>query len=166
MPDTPLFKQALSRFLSGVTVVSARHEEVLHGMTASAFCSVSLDPPMVLVCIDLAAELLPAIRGSGAFGVSVLSDAQQDLSVHFSGGTPAAPVWTPLGRSTVVDGSVAQLDCAVDHLVEAGDHAVVIGRVEAARVKEGQPLGYWRGGYRRVRQIQVPGTRGRTWSSE
>ncbi|MFZ5476302.1 MAG: flavin reductase family protein [Myxococcota bacterium] len=150
MIDPTLFKQALSRFPSGVTVIAARHAGEVRAMTVSAFSSVSLSPPLVLACVDLRAATLPLIRAAQRFGVSVLAADQEALSSRFAGFGDAEPTWDEIGPSAVLAGALAQLDCAVHQIVEAGDHAVVIGRVEGARVAEGEPLAYWRGGYRTI----------------
>jgi flavin reductase (NADH) len=150
MIDPASFKSALSRFHSGVTVVSARHAGELRAMTVSAFCSVSLSPPLVLVSLDLRAATLPLVRESGRFGVSVLAEGQDALSSHFAGFGQADPAWEELGPSAVLAGALAQLDCTVTQVVDAGDHAVVIGCVEGARVAEGRPLLYGGGRYERL----------------
>jgi flavin reductase (DIM6/NTAB) family NADH-FMN oxidoreductase RutF len=151
MIDPATFKSALSRFHSGVTVVSARHAGDLRAMTVSAFSSVSLAPPLVLVSLDLRAATLPLVRDSGRFGVSVLAEEQEALSSHFAGYGVAEPKWEEIGPSAVLAGALAQLDCAVTHIVDAGDHAVVIGQVEGARARDGRPLLYGGGRYQRLR---------------
>lgn len=146
------FKQAMARFLSGVTVVSVRSGEGVHGITVSAFSSVSLNPPLVLVCIDHRANTLPMLAAVGRFGVSVLAADQAGYSNTFAGYGKDVPVWEQLGDAEVLAGAIAQLDCVVEQSIPAGDHTVFIARVEAARSIDGAPIGYWRGKYQSISQ--------------
>ncbi len=124
-------------------------------MTVSAFSSVSLDPPLVLVCIARKASNHERIARAGRFGVSVLSAAQQALSNRFAGygGEDAVVSWEQEGRTTpTIRGAIAWMDCVVERAVEAGDHTVYFGRVEALGSSDGAPLTYWRGAYRNLEQ--------------
>jgi flavin reductase (DIM6/NTAB) family NADH-FMN oxidoreductase RutF len=150
MVDAPTFKLALGRFLSGVTVVSAEHDGIRRGMTVSAFSSVSLTPPLILVCLDRRAATLPLVREAGRFGVSILAAGQERLSNHFAGWGDATVAWTTLGGSPVLAGSIATLDCAVHRVLDGGDHEIVLGLVEAAETGDGAPLAWWSGKYRNV----------------
>lgn len=152
MVDSTAFKQALSRFLSGVTVVSVREGDSVHGITVSAFSAVSLVPPLVLVCIDQRARSLALIAAAGRFGVSVLASGHQGYSNTFAGYGTETPVWTDLGQSGVLVGAIAQLDCAVETEMVAGDHTIFVARVHAARSVDGAPLGYWRAKYQDIRE--------------
>ena len=149
MLDTKEFRAALGRFLSGITVVSTRVGADIHGMTASSFISVSLDPPLVLVAVNKKARFYQYAQQSGAYGVSILSAEQQSWSDHFAGKPQAdAPPWVEDGFITpVLAGSLAVLDCTLESVVEAGDHGLFLGRVQQLRVGEGAPLGYFRGRY-------------------
>ena len=161
MPANPTeFKAALGRFLSGVTVVAVETDGAVHGMTASAFLSVSLDPPLVLVSVSRRARmhgLLSAAHAAGTgYGISVLARAQEPLSNHFAGrplpeGDPAGPVWArPEGMGPVLAGALARLCCSPHASVDTGDHTLFISQVERAEIEEegGEgPLGYWRGRY-------------------
>jgi flavin reductase (DIM6/NTAB) family NADH-FMN oxidoreductase RutF len=149
-PDT--FRSVLSRFASGVTVVSARdHAEIDHGMTVSAFCSVSLEPPLVLACVDHEASMHAVLLAVEHFGVSVLSAAQEPLSRHFA--DPASNRWAGVrlhqGMTGVplVDDAVAHLECRMEARHRTGDHTIFIGRVLHAAIGNGEPLIYFRGGY-------------------
>lgn len=148
------FRDALAAWASGVTIVTSRHAEAIHGMTVSAFSSVSLDPPLVLVCADKSSDTHGLIRASGCFGVNVLHEAQQGLSnkfaikkdehLRFAGvGHGAAETGAPL-----LDDALVALDCRVEDAHEAGDHVIYVGRVLAIRMGEGEPLVYYRGRYR------------------
>ncbi|HND29186.1 MAG TPA: flavin reductase family protein [Myxococcota bacterium] len=147
------FKAAMSRFLSGVTVVSTQHEGEIWGMTASAFLSVSIDPFLVLVSVGKTAKFHDRAIASGRYGVSILTAEQQDLSGHFAGWPKPGvePVWEqPDFHSPVLVGALAQVDCLLHQVVDAGDHSLFLGNVQAVRLGEGAPLGYFRGAYVRV----------------
>ena len=149
------FRQAMGHFATGVTVVTSVDEEGDPvGTTASAVSSLSLDPPLVLVCFDLGSLTLRAIRGHGAFAVNVLSAPQQQLSANFARRGLAA-AWDgvrhrpgPTG-SPRLDGVLAVLECTVENSLPGGDHEIVVGRVHDVEVAYGEaaPLLYWRGSY-------------------
>lgn len=154
--DPATFRAVLGRFASGVTVVTMRDEAGHdHGMTVSAFCSVSLDPPLVLACIDRAASMFDALTVGGAYAINVLSDTQEPLSRRFATdmddrfegvGYTRGPRGSPL-----LDDALAHLECRVEARVDAGDHVLVIGRVEFTQVSErAGPLLYYRSGYARL----------------
>jgi flavin reductase (DIM6/NTAB) family NADH-FMN oxidoreductase RutF len=158
MPVTPEeFKDALGRFCSGVTVVTTRDAHGRpRGLTVSAFCSVSLDPPLVLISIDNRTEACAALRDSGVFGVSVLSEDQEEVSRSFANPGPEKfEHWQlDVGQTGVllVPDAVARLECQVHQSSVAGDHTLFVGRVE--QVDTGSvrpPLVYHAGGYRSLR---------------
>jgi flavin reductase (DIM6/NTAB) family NADH-FMN oxidoreductase RutF len=145
--DVAQFRSALSRFAAGVTVVTARDGDGGdHGMTVSAFASLSLEPPLVLVCLDQTATLLPHLHAAGAFGVSILGAAQRGLSRRFA--DPAADrfggVAFTRGASGValLDGAVAHLECRRVAVHPGGDHVIIVGAVLGARTFTGEPLVY------------------------
>lgn len=148
--DARGFRDALGRFASGVTVVLTEDDAGVHGMTASAFTSVSLDPPLVAVCIAYTARMHARLAASGWCTVSVLSAEQRGDSDRFAAREPPAEaaIGRALGGLPVIAGSLARLSCRVEQEVAAGDHAIFVLRVEAAETAEGLPLAYWRGGYR------------------
>ncbi|RIL07866.1 MAG: flavin reductase [Proteobacteria bacterium] len=148
--DRDLFKSVLRRWASGVTIVTTRAGGRDHGMTVSSFSSVSLDPPLVLVCADKKANTLPAIAESGAFAVNVLAQGQQALSNRFAkiGNEaerfdcldcrrgPSGSPWIPEAH--------AVLDCRVAAVHDAGDHVIYVGEVLAAEIDEtSEPLVYY-----------------------
>lgn len=147
--DPRAFRQALGHFLSGVTVITTRTDAGVHGMTASAFSSVSLDPPLVLVCVGRKARLHELLTPGIRFGVSILGAEQQEVSNHFAGYAPHAQLlWEEgWGATPVLAGAIAWLDCAVHSVLDGGDHSIVLGRVHAAATHEGLPLAYYRGRY-------------------
>ena len=149
------FRHAMGHFATGVTVVTSvddAGEPV--GTTANAVSSLSLDPPLVLVCFDCSSVTLQAVRGHGAFAVNVLAAPQRHLSANFAKRGLAA-VWdevrhrpSPTG-SPRLEGVLAVLDCTVEHYLPGGDHEIVVGRVRHVETCEDEqaPLVFWRGGY-------------------
>ena len=151
MIDPHLFRSVLGRFASGVTVLTVRDGEADHGMTASAFCSVSLSPPLVLACIDQRASMIPQLESAEHFGVSVLSEGQEAISRRFAEleGDRFEGVGFTRGVNGValLDDALAHLECRIAARHPAGDHTVYIGEVLEARVLAGRPLIYYRSGY-------------------
>jgi len=150
---TPVrFRSACARFPTGITVVTVFDAGgAPHGMTANSFTSVSLDPPLVLVCIDLKAKLVARFHHGTVFGINVLGQHQQELSVRFArkGADRFAGVDWTRGESgaPLLPGALATLECVVTQVVDAGDHRIVIGAVRAATWRDGRPLVYFNSGY-------------------
>jgi 3-hydroxy-9,10-secoandrosta-1,3,5(10)-triene-9,17-dione monooxygenase reductase component len=143
--DTALFKEALGRFVTGVTVVTALEEGKPVGFTCQSFVSLSLDPPLVALAPAKSSTSWPRIVKAGSFCVNVLADYQQDVCRRFaiSGGDKFAGVsWHPAvtGGAPVIDGSLAWVNCAVELIHDAGDHELVIGRVLDLGLGDGLPL--------------------------
>ncbi|HEV8673817.1 MAG TPA: flavin reductase family protein [Methylomirabilota bacterium] len=153
MPITAAeFRLALRHFPAGVTVVTTRHADGRPcGLTLSAFTSVSLDPPLVLVCIDHAATAYRAFIESGWFAVNVLGKSQEHLSRRFA--TTATDKFAGIafreGQAglPILDDVVAALECRVVHQYAGGDHTIFVGQVEVVSVTGGPPLVYFRGAY-------------------
>jgi flavin reductase (DIM6/NTAB) family NADH-FMN oxidoreductase RutF/DNA-binding FadR family transcriptional regulator len=152
--EPQIFRDVVGRFASGVTVITTHHDGVDFGMTASAMCSLSLEPPMVLVCVNRRAGTRSAVSNSGAFGVNILHEDQADLAVRFA--TPQHDKFAGIeyARGDLgcprLDGVLAWLECEVVEDVEGGTHSVFIGRVHAAEGREGDPLAYFRGQFGRL----------------
>ncbi|WP_214473663.1 alpha/beta fold hydrolase [Mesorhizobium sp. dw_380] len=150
--DSGEFRRALGSFLTGVTIVTTIGPEgEPRGFTANSFTSVSLDPPLVLVCIAHKASGHPVFATAKSFAINVLNEDQKAASGVFASKAIdkfASAAWHP-GRtgSPVLDGSVAAFDCDMERLVEAGDHSILIGRVRDFGHNSSQPLGYCRGAY-------------------
>jgi flavin reductase (DIM6/NTAB) family NADH-FMN oxidoreductase RutF len=147
------FRSLLSSWASGVTIVTSRAGSRVQGMTVSAFCSVSLTPPLVLVCASKDAITHGIIQDSKVFSVSVLASDQSELSNRFASkkdehrrfeGLPCEDGATGCPR---IPGAVACLDCRVVEAVDAGDHVVYIGEVVAGDVGSAQPLVFFRSRY-------------------
>lgn len=156
------FRHALSHFASGVTIVTTREADGRPtGLTAAAFTSVSLDPPLVLVCVDRSSNSSPALMASGRFAVHVLTTEQEALSrrfatkednkfsgVRFKPGTLDLPI---------LDSALAVLECRTAHIYDGGDHTILVGAVEAAHTGQGSPLLYYCGRYSRLATLSQPG---------
>lgn len=153
--DSTSFRQALAQFASGVTVVTTRNAagDPL-GLTVSAFCSISLSPPLVLVSVDVGSEAHAGFRDSGVFAVSILAEGQDDVSRLFA--RPGTAKFRELtlsagqGGLPVVPGALAHIECEVRAAHPAGDHILYVGEIVALAVRPGRPLLYNRGGYRRL----------------
>jgi flavin reductase (DIM6/NTAB) family NADH-FMN oxidoreductase RutF len=150
--DPDAFRAALGRFATGVTVITALGADGTdHGMTVSAFSSVSLAPPLVLVCIGHEASMYDALLGAQHFAVNVLSAGQEALARRFAETGAQRFAGIGYGRGErgmpVLNDVLAHVECRRVATHEAGDHTIVIGETENAVVREGRPLLYYRGGY-------------------
>jgi len=146
------FRRTLGMFATGVTVLTTRTADEVHGMTANAFMSVSLRPPLVLVSIDRRARMCGLLHEGTMLGVSVLEAGQTALSDRFAGRvTDGAPARFELVHDTpLVDGALAHLVTRVVRSYWGGDHSLFLGQVEYARYGEGEPLLFHRGRYERI----------------
>ncbi len=146
------FRRTLGMFATGVTVLTTRHGEQVHGMTANAFMSVSLQPPLVLISIDRRARLCAMLHEGTRYGVSVLAEGQADLSNHFARRTPDGiePRFEVVGGTPLVEGALAHLVARVVRSYWGGDHSLFLGQVEFARYGEGSPLLFHGGRYERL----------------
>ncbi|MEQ1560702.1 MAG: flavin reductase family protein [Methyloglobulus sp.] len=161
MAVTPeAFKQALQLWASGIAVVTSKTEEFgLRGMTVTAFSSVSAKPPQILVCLNQNADTGENIDQNGRFAVNILNTSQQDVSNNFSGGSSqedrfANSRWS-IGETGVpiLDDSILSLECKVIEKIRAGSHWILIGEVEATVCRSGEPLLYFRSGYRQLTDV-------------
>ena len=147
------FKRALGRWATGVTIVTARVGERVHGMTVSAFTEVSLDPPLVLVCAAKESNTLPVIQEGGVFAVNVLARDQDALSNKFASKKDEWQRFDGLECDTgetgapLLRGTLATLDCRVVASHDHGDHVVLIGAVAEIRTSDRPPLLYFGGSY-------------------
>jgi 3-hydroxy-9,10-secoandrosta-1,3,5(10)-triene-9,17-dione monooxygenase reductase component len=146
------FRRVLARFAAGVTVVTTKGADGKpYGLTATAFTSVSLVPPLVLVCIGKDSESYPHFAASNLFAVNFLRHSQRELSQHFavSGGDKFAKVrWTAkaTGAPILLD-ALGYVDCKIVHSYEGGDHTIHVGEVESADAHDDAPLVYYAGKY-------------------
>lgn len=158
--DAVAFRRTAGLFTTGVTVIAVRTEGTAHAMTANAFCSVSLDPLLVLVCIDRGTRMSALLRQAGGFAVTVLAEQQERLARWFA--TASRPpgdaqfdgvAWRPAPWSgaPILTGALAFLDCRVTDVHPGGDHDIVVGAVVDMGELEGTtPLLWYRGGYHRL----------------
>lgn len=157
--DARLFRQVMGHFATGVTVITTRHGAANHGMTANAVCSVSLDPLLLLVCVDKKAHTHRFLESSRIFAVNILSEEQEHLSRWFAndervnaadpfGGVPYRVGTT---GAPLIEGCVAHLECRVAAQYDAGDHTIFLGQVEHAAIDgERRPLLFFKGRYTRL----------------
>jgi flavin reductase (DIM6/NTAB) family NADH-FMN oxidoreductase RutF len=152
------FRRTLSHWASGVTVVTTRRPGGIHGMTASSFCSVSLDPPLVLVCVDRRNRTHALLAEQGAFCAHILAEGQEELAQQCAGrrgerGNELHGVPYREGKTgaPVLEGCLAYLDCRVLYAHDGGDHTIFVGQIEESGVDEdAHPLLHFRGGYRHL----------------
>lgn len=152
------FKNTMSRFASGVTVITTRCNGEKHGMTASSFCSVSLDPPLVLVCIARHTRSHCLIEKSGVFAVNILGADQLEWGMRFAGMNPEfedrfAGIKDTVAAtdSPILPGTLGWIDCELRHSYDGGDHTIFVGEVVAGEVsKKDQPLLYYNRAWREL----------------
>jgi flavin reductase (DIM6/NTAB) family NADH-FMN oxidoreductase RutF len=149
------FRRALGQFATGVTVVITRDAAGRpQGLTVNAFCSVSLEPPLVLICVDQRSEANAGLVETGRFTISVLSEEQEEISRRFATGGPLKftgielPVG-PAGLPLIAD-ALAALECRLVASYPGGDHTIYVGEVERLECRPGRPLVYHGSGYRRL----------------
>jgi flavin reductase (DIM6/NTAB) family NADH-FMN oxidoreductase RutF len=147
-------RQVMGRFATGVTVVSTTHRDTIHAMTANAFLSVSLRPPLVLVSLGRCrmSEMLPR---TGRYGVSVLAADQEPLAAHFAGqrASPVAPEFVWHNDLPLLSGALAHVGCRVVDVHAAGDHVLWIGEVEHLSHRDGEPLLFYTGRFGTLREV-------------
>lgn len=153
------FREALGAFATGVTVITTAGPDDHYGMTANAFSSVSLDPPLVLVCVVAGTRGAEALTNNGIFAVNILTEEQEQLSRYFSSRSrprgkasfEEVPHRAEVTGAPIIEGCAAFLDCRVHATHEAGDHLIFIGEVQALGTgSHGRPLLFHSGRYERV----------------
>lgn len=148
--DDRLFRTAMGKFATGVTVIATDVEGDVHGMTANAFMSVSLSPKLVVISIGEKARILEKIKESQTFSVNILAADQQELSMIFAGQIkePREVNFDRLDGKPVLSGAVAQIACEVFAEHVEGDHTLFIGRVTDIKLEDAEPLLFYSGRYR------------------
>ena len=150
------FRRACGRFATGITIASVLDAGgAPHGLTVNSFASVSLDPPLILICLGHDVSVIDHFRAASNFGINVLTESQRDLSERFArkgqgrfdglewhAGTTGVPL---------LAGVLAALECRTSHRFTAGDHDIFVGEMVAARVADGEPLIYFASQYRGLR---------------
>jgi flavin reductase (DIM6/NTAB) family NADH-FMN oxidoreductase RutF len=153
--DLELFKRVVGSFPAGVAVLTARGADgQCRGLTSNAICSVSASPPQLLVCVDKRSKTLLSIRGARSFVVNFLAAGREAISERFASMHPdklAGVSWEPSrvagGAPILVDDVVAVAECLVTQEIDAGDHMIVVGAIEAGAVHDRVPLMYYRRAY-------------------
>ncbi len=152
------FRRAMGCFATGVTIITVDLDGEVHGMTANAFSSVSLDPPLLLVCVDRSASTHAHLHARKRFGISVLGEDQRAISefyanparTHERAESEAGARFDRTSHGTpVLRGSLAYLECCLHSVEQAGDHSIFIAEVEDVMVRDGDPLIFFRGKYRK-----------------
>jgi flavin reductase (DIM6/NTAB) family NADH-FMN oxidoreductase RutF len=151
--DKNELRRVMGHFATGVTVITTRSADGRpFGLTANAVSSVSLVPPLLLVCVDKKAESYPYFEESKVFTVNVLTAEQEDISRRFavSGGDKFEGVSYRIGANgaPLLGGALAYMECKVVASYDGGDHTIYVGEVEETATTEGKPLLFYRGGYR------------------
>ncbi|MCM3726470.1 flavin reductase family protein [Neobacillus cucumis] len=152
--DDRQFRSAMGKFATGVTVIATDAEGDVHGMTANAFMSVSLDPKLVVISIGEKAKILNKIKESKNFTVNILAADQQELSMIFAGQLKKEVVFDRLDGKPVLPGAVAQVACEVSAEHVEGDHTLFIGKVTDIHLEDAEPLIFYSGKYRSLVELE------------
>jgi flavin reductase (DIM6/NTAB) family NADH-FMN oxidoreductase RutF len=157
--DTAQFRKAMGCFATGVTIITVDLEAEVHGMTANAFASVSLDPMLVLICVDHSTRTQAHLHAKKRFGINVLCEDQRAISeyyaraerTHENAEVEAGARFERTQHGTpILHGSLAYLECRLHSAQVAGDHTIFIAEVEDVVMQDGEPLLFFRGKYRKV----------------
>ena len=152
------FRRALGTFATGVTIITVDQDGEVHGMTANAFTSVSLEPLLVLVCVDHRARTHAHLHAKKRFGINVLAENQRAVSEYYARSTETHQHPEEAGAyfdrtrhgTPVLHGALAYLECRLHSAQPAGDHTIFIAEVEEVVVRDGNPLLFHRGQYRKI----------------
>jgi 3-hydroxy-9,10-secoandrosta-1,3,5(10)-triene-9,17-dione monooxygenase reductase component len=155
--DAGELRRVMGCFATGVTVITTRDQAGRpYGLTANAVTSLSLEPPLLLICVDRKAETFPHFFDSKIFALNILADDQEDVSRRFAktGGEKFEGIRYQLGRldTPILEGTLGHVECRIIETIEGGDHVIHIGEVEHADAHDGRPLIFYRGKYRHLGQ--------------
>ncbi|WP_339197233.1 flavin reductase family protein [Solibacillus sp. FSL R5-0449] len=153
--DDRLFRDAMGKFATGVTVLLTENEGEIHGMTANGFMSVSLSPKLVVISIGEKAKFLEKVSQSKKYTVNILAEDQEHYSRHFAGRPGDAVEFETLAEQPVLKGAIAQLTCEVVSEHVEGDHTLFIGKVVDLRLEEKDPLLFFGGKYRKLTELET-----------
>jgi flavin reductase (DIM6/NTAB) family NADH-FMN oxidoreductase RutF len=148
--DDRMFRNAMGKFATGVTIITTELDGEVHGMTANAFMSVSLNPRLVIISIGEKAKMLNKINESGKFAVNILGEDQKKVSMQFAGQIKEEQVeieFETLGELPVIKNSLANISCKIHSQQVSGDHTLFIGEVTDIVLREGTPLTCFEGKY-------------------
>jgi flavin reductase (DIM6/NTAB) family NADH-FMN oxidoreductase RutF len=157
--NTAEFRKAMGAFATGVTIITVDLDGEVHGMTANAFTSVSLDPMLVLVCVDHSTRTHSHLHTKKRFGINVLCEGQRPISEYYARAErvheraeaeAGASFDRTIHGTPILHGALAYLECRLETVQEAGDHSIFIAEVEDVVVGEGDPLLFFRGKYRKM----------------
>lgn len=151
--DPAEFRRAMQRIPTAVTVVTAEGPDGPAGLTANAVVSLSLDPPLMLACIDRGSRTLRAVEAAGRFGISVLGEGDEDVAAAFATKAPleekwAGVAWTRSSGVPLLEDAIVRVACELENVLVGGDHMIVTGRVLELTASEGAALVFFEGGYR------------------
>ncbi|MCR2821586.1 flavin reductase family protein [Lederbergia panacisoli] len=151
--DDRLFRTAMGRFATGVTVITTKVNGIVHGMTANAFVSVSLDPKLILISIGEKAQMNQLLKESSNFAISILNNHQEDLSAYFAGQIKEERTigFDIFNGMDVIKDSLVNMTCTVQNSVIAGDHTLYIAEVTDLRIQDGDPLLFYGGEYKEIK---------------
>jgi flavin reductase (DIM6/NTAB) family NADH-FMN oxidoreductase RutF len=156
MPDPARFRAAMATLPTGVTVVTAAGPDGPAGATANAVCSLSIEPMLMLACLDRGSRTLLAVQAANHFGISVLHAGQEEIARSFATKAPVAEKWDGIGWSEsngipTIDGALAWIACELRDVIAGGDHVIVTGEVRDLATGDGDPLVFCGGIYRPLR---------------
>ena len=149
------FKAGMRQLAASVTVITAAHDGAKDGLTATATCSVSADPPQLLICVNQLASAHGLIRDAGSFGVNILAREHEDIAVRFAGMDDSERgdrfglgTWTRIATGApILRDALAGFDCTISEKVDAGSHSIFIGRIVGIHHQQGEPLLYGNGAF-------------------
>ncbi|MDA3129638.1 flavin reductase family protein [Aliibacillus thermotolerans] len=150
--DDRTFRQAMGQFATGVTIVTTEYEKNVHGMTANAFMSVSLNPKLIAVSVDHRAKMLRKMIEAQTFAVNILTERQKELSMLFAGQIKLekTPTFARLHGVPIIEDSLVSVVCRLFSKKVAGDHTIFIGEVIDIKTRKGEPLLFYSGNYYRL----------------
>ena len=150
--DDRTFRTAMGKFATGVTVVTTKVNDTVHGMTANSFVSVSLNPKLVLISVGKQTSMHNYIKQSGSFAISVLNEKQEEISALFASQLKDEREieFELFNEMEVISDAIVQITCELYDMTEAGDHTLYIGEVTDLRIQDGEPLCFYGGKYRKV----------------
>ncbi len=151
--DDRQFRTAMGKFATGITVIATEVEGEVHGMTANAFMSVSLDPKLIVISVREQARILSLLQESKTFSVNILAEDQQEVSMIFAGQLKDKQVeFDHLDGKPVIPGAIAQIACEVSAEYVEGDHTLFIGKVTDIHLEDKEPLLFYSGKYRSLKE--------------